>query len=445
MSVRITTSILVLFLIGASMSAAAQEVGVNVTIPLVEEALGFLRDKALNPRPEAAFLRAGAIRVCGKNLERAGCRPSGLAIPGDSAMGPDATRAWRLVLESALVAESIRQGAAFDKVAFQRFIMDGMVEALNDPASFYLVPSVYRKIAAIPSDFVGFGLLVVPEPDALRVSAVHSNSPASAAGLRPGDKISRVNDLPVTGYHRPLALGAIWGAEGTSVRLTLEGAKGTPRKVELVYRPWTFVPFEIERKGTVVVVRVRHFSRGLKEVFKKHLDGPLGGIVIDLRNAGSGDEEEMVGFADMLLGQGSIGSKKTRSDLGDRVWTAAPGTAGENLGAPAAVLINEGTSGLSEVFASALRINNRAILVGKITAGRDTQETMRPFGDGSAIQITSTRLFGPLETPLSAGVKPHIETDRARPDDLAVTIVQTARGPSIEELLTSGREAVDPQ
>ncbi len=51
--------------------------GVNVTMPLVEKALRFLRNKALDPQPKATLLRAGVMRVCGEDLFAPGCK-----IPG---------------------------------------------------------------------------------------------------------------------------------------------------------------------------------------------------------------------------------------------------------------------------------------------------------------------------------------------------------------------------
>jgi len=93
-------------------------------------------------------------------------------------------------------------------------------------------------------------------------------------------------------------------------------------------------------------------------------------------------------------------------------------------------------------------VNNAGDVLGKgafRTAPRpDTQETIRTFSDGSAIQVTSTRLFGPDETSLQQGVKPHLKTDRLKPVDLAITIVRTAADSSLEALIEAGRKAVNP-
>jgi carboxyl-terminal processing protease len=430
---RVVTIVLVLLF--SSLTAGAQKRGVDVRMPLVEETLRFVKSQSIFSPSEAELLRAGAVRICGEKFERPGCRPQGVPMPSEYAIGPNAARAWRQILESAMAAESIRQGKKFDKTVFQRFVMDGMVDALNDSNSFYLAPSVYRKIVSIPTKFVGFGLRVVPRIDFLEVGAVHGGSPASRAGLVTGDRIIKVNNLPVNGYHRPLALAAIWGADGNRLTLTIKKREGPVRKVEVVYHSWTFAPYLLERKDGIVIVRIRYFDRGLVYVIKGILSSRTKGLIIDLRDAASGSEEEMVRLADLLIPKGAIGSKKTRSGLGDRTWEAKEGSEGKQPDIKMALVINQGTSGLSEVFASAIRKHNRAILVGSITAGQDTQETLRPFNDGSAIQVTSMKLFGPHETSLKDGVFPHLETDRSNTVGLATEVVKRATGASLKQLL----------
>jgi len=415
--------------------------GVDVTMALVEQALRFLETTALAPPPEGVLLKAGARRVCGADLSGPGCKGPGLPKPNAGATGPDAARQWRATLESALAVASLREGAAFDKVGFERYVIDAMTEALGDPASFYLLPAAYRKIASIPASFVGFGLTVAPEEDALVIAAVHQGSPAWDAGLNHGERITHVNGRGVTSYLRPMALAALWGADGEEVRLTVR-RKGGPKDVELVYKPWSFAPFTVERFGDIGVVRVRTFGPGLAEAVRQELRTLCVGLVIDLRDAAGGGEEEMAALADLLLGAGSIGAKEMRAELGRRTWDAAPGSPGERIDVPLAVAVNGGTSGLAEVLASALRANNRAIILGRRTAGIDTLETLAPIKDGSAIQVTSTRLLGPDRTSIADGVQPHVETERLEVVDLAVKVVELGRSAGMDDLIAAAHTAV---
>jgi len=426
---------------GGARSQDDEAKGGEVAMPLVDQALRILESMALAPPPEGVLLKAGALRVCGADLSGPGCKGPGLPRPNASATGADAARQWRALLESALAAASAREGDAFDRVGFERYVADAMAEAVGDPGSFYLLPAVYRKIASIPGSFVGFGLTVVPEEDALVIAAVHQGSPAWDAGLNHGERITRVNGQGVTSYRRPMALAALWGADGEEVRLTVR-RKGGAADVDLVYEPWSFTPFSTVRFGDIGVVRVRTFGPGLADEVRRQLQASCFGLVIDLRDAAGGGEDEMVALADLLLGGGSIGAKEMRDELGRRTWEAASGSPGERIDVPIAVAINGGTSGLAEVLAAALRAHGRAILVGRLTAGIDTMETLAPLREGSAIQVTSTRLFGPDRRSIADGVKPHVETDRVEVVDLAAQVVELSRSAAMDDLLAAARTAV---
>ncbi|MFO8072857.1 MAG: S41 family peptidase [Polyangia bacterium] len=437
------TAVLALALL-LPLSAAAEDGGPDVTMPLVEKTLRFLRDTALSPPSDAALLRAGALRICGEDLSAPGCDAPGLVEPAAGASGPDAARAWRRVLESALAGAILEGDGDFDKTAFQRYVMDAMVEALEDPASFYVLPSVYREIASISSDFEGFGFRVGYAKDCLRAVAVHAGSPAAEAGLLHGERITAVNGKPVTGYHRPIALAAIWGAEGDEIRLTLQREGGGSRELTLRYRPWSFEPYSVRYSGDALVLRVRYFGEGLADALRRELSGPCAcrAIVLDLRDASAGDGDEMAALADLLLAEQPLGSKELRDEIGRRAWAAADGTPCERTDLPLLAVVNSGTTGLSEVLAAGLREADRALLLGARTAGLDTLETLRPFPDGSAVQVTSTRLLGPGRSDLSEGVEPHVATARAAVVELALEIVSSCAGSSLEDLLASAREAL---
>jgi carboxyl-terminal processing protease len=301
---------------------------------------------------------------------------------------------------------------------------------------------VYRKIASIPASFIGFGLTVAPEEDALVIAAVHQGSPAWDAGLNHGERITHVNGQGVTSYLRPMALAALWGADGEKVRVTVR-RKGGPKEIELVYEPWSFAPFTVERFGDIGVVRIRTFGPGLAEAVRRELAALCVGLVIDLRDAAGGGEEEMVALADLFLGAGSIGAKEMREQLGRRAWDAGPGTPGERIDLPIAVAVNGGTSGLAELLASALRSNGRAIVLGRRTAGIDTLETVAPIRDGSAIQVTSTRLLGPDGTSVGDGVQPHVETVRLEIVELAIKVIELGRSAAMDDLIAAARTAVE--
>lgn len=429
-------------LVTLSAGVSTGQIGLDVRMSVVEEALGFIEGASLSPISRAALLRAGAVRVCGDDFSRPGCQTPGAALPQGDAVGPDAERAYRAILESALAAESIRSGGGFDKAAFERYVVDGMVDSLRDPASFFVSPSVYKKIASIPADFVGFGMRLVLGSDDLVIAAVHDGSPAQAAGLVSGVRIIGVSGHKVTGYQRPVALAALWGADGPAVSLEVVDKIGRRRTVPLSYSPWTFQSSSTVRLGGVAVLRIRYLERGVETVLSGVLADPqVSGLILDMRDAGGGDEATAVAVADLLLGDASMGGKRTRLGLGAKTWKTTAGSPGERLDLPLAVLINDHTTGLAELLAAALKVG-RGILVGQRTAGRLTQETLRPLADGSAVQVTSMAFTGPADADLSGGVSPQVRSTRPDVLELAASILTQAVGPSQEQLVAAAKALV---
>ena len=97
----------------------------------------------------------------------------------------------------------------------------GAVASLHDRFSHYLTPSEYREFDA-PPHFTGIGVSVGSEPRGLLVARVFNSSPASRAGLKPGDLIVAVDGRKLAGLSREAATGLIKGLPGTGVQLEVE-------------------------------------------------------------------------------------------------------------------------------------------------------------------------------------------------------------------------------
>jgi carboxyl-terminal processing protease len=76
------------------------------------------------------------------------------------------------------------------------------------------------------------------------------------------------------------------------------------------------------------------------------------------------------------------------------------------------VLIDTGTSGAAELFASALSGNKRADLIGERTIGRAAQQTLIKLPDGSGLWMSTTRYLSPSGTTLhEKGLDPTVAVD----------------------------------
>ncbi len=79
---------------------------------------------------------------------------------------------------------------------------------------------------------------------------------------------------------------------------------------------------------------------------------------------------------------------------------------------PVALLVDTGTSGAAELFASALVGNKRAELIGEHTIGRAATQKLIKLPDGSGLWLTTTRYLTPCRRPLhEKGLEPTVAVD----------------------------------
>src|SRR5438552_1998953 len=212
--------------------------------------------------------------------------------------------------------------ADIDKV--MRGAMHGLADAL-DPDSAYLTPAEVKQVeSAAPLPPAGVGVELTRQYY-LRVIAARDNSPAAKAGLRTGDYIRAINDMPTREMSVWEGIRALRGAPGTKVSITM-----------------------------------------------------IRGNAADPIAAASGD--------------GAITL-------------------------PAVVLVDTGTSGAAEIFASAIAGNQRADLIGEHTIGRAASQKLIRLPDGAGLWLSTTRYLTPAGAPLhEKGLEPTVPVDE--PDAL---------------------------
>ena len=79
---------------------------------------------------------------------------------------------------------------------------------------------------------------------------------------------------------------------------------------------------------------------------------------------------------------------------------------------PIVVLVNENTASSSEIFAAALKENNKAKIIGTKTYGKGVIQESITLSDGSGIKITTEEYYTPNRNKINKiGITPDIEVD----------------------------------
>jgi carboxyl-terminal processing protease len=324
----------------------------------------------------------------------------------------------------------------------------GMLGQL-DPHSDFLNADDLRDLKDMTTgSFSGLGIEITTEEGVLKVVSPLDGSPAQKAGIKPGDLIVLIDNVPVKSMTMRDAVKKMRGAKGTTVTLTVvRKTENKPLKIKLV-RDDIKVPSVKGRllEGDYAYVRIASFQTGTAKLFeqtltdlKQQAHGNLKGLILDLRNNPGGLLDAATDVSDTLL---DIPADKSGSGNNLIVYTKGriPGSelkintsAGDIMNdAPIVVLINEGSASGSEIVAGALQDHKRALIVGTNSFGKGSVQTVIPLDSDSAVKLTTALYYTPSGRSIQAeGIKPDVtvkELKIAAPNDKddALVIVKEA-------------------
>jgi carboxyl-terminal processing protease len=298
----------------------------------------------------------------------------------------------------------------------------GMLAGL-DPHSAYLVPEDYKELQAGTSgEFGGLGIEVGMEDGFVKVISPIDDTPAYRAGVKAGDLVIRLDDTPVKGMALSDAVKIMRGKPGTDIVLTIvRDGENMPLNITItrdVIRV-TSVKSRMLDPG-YGYVRISQFQSRTGENLREELakleneaDGPLKGLVLDLRNNPGGVLSAAVSVSDAFLTDGIIVYTEGRLDDAKLKFNAKPTDILD--GAPLVVLVNGGSASASEIVAGALQDHNRAIIMGQKTFGKGSVQTILPMDNGSALKLTTAKYYTPSGVSIQAtGISPDITLENLK-------------------------------
>ncbi len=284
-----------------------------------------------------------------------------------------------------------------------------------DDYTVLLTPSQLSALqASWRGEVVGVGIRLTSADGKLYVFSVIANSPADERGLRPGDRVLRIDGRPTDGWSEQLASARLLGRAGTSVELEVTGtADEPPHSVRLPRQPLLVpsVEWEPVPRDGIGYVRIVSFQDGtvqeLKDVLLHLQAAQMKALVLDLRGNTGGLFQSAVQVAELFLGDGVIVFTESPLKRFRGTYRAHNANA---LTLPLVVLVDGETASAAEVLAGALKENGRATLVGAATYGKGSIQCPVPLEHLPAgIWITVARFYSPTHQPYSdRGVTPHV-------------------------------------
>jgi carboxyl-terminal processing protease len=280
--------------------------------------------------------------------------------------------------------------------------IQGMLKTLNDPYSVYMNAETASQFNdALDSSFEGIGAEVTMMDGKLLIVAPFKNSPAEEAGLKPNDRIVKIDGSSIEGLDLYEATLKIRGKKGTKVKLEVL-REGVSDPIEVSVKrdeiPVETVYSDVKKVNGVTTgyIQITTFSENTAVDFKKQLaeleKKKVKGLVIDVR----GNPGGLLSSVEQIL-QEFVTGKKPYIQIQERSGEVMKSFSNnkKKKAYPVVVLIDEGSASASEILAGALKEAEGYPLIGTKSFGKGTVQQAVPMGDGSNIKLTMYKWLTP--------------------------------------------------
>ena len=321
----------------------------------------------------------------------------------------------------------------------------GMLDEL-DPHSAYLDAEQMESVAAsFDGEFSGIGVEFNILRDTIIVVNTIAGGPAERVGVRPNDRIVRIDTLDAVGMRQVDVPKHLRGRTGTRVAVDVV-RRGVGERLHFVMVrdriPLNTVDAAYMAADGIGYVKVNRFGRTTMSEFREAYErlGRPAKLILDLRGNGGGLLEQAIGMAEFFLPRGALIVSTEGRGVPPRTFRAQ--SDGEDLDGALVVLIDEVSASASEIVTGAVQDWDRGVVVGRPSFGKGLVQRQVSLGDGSAVRITVARYHTPsgrvIQRPYEKGKREEYYLDHLRRYDDAVRDSLDAAAPAFRTL-RSGR------
>jgi carboxyl-terminal processing protease len=317
--------------------------------------------------------------------------------------------------------------------------INGALSSLGDPYTVFFSPEDSKKFNEdLTGSFGGIGAEIGMKNNQIVIVTPLKGAPAERAGLKPGDKIIKINDTFTLNMTVDQAVKMIRGEPGTEVTLEIFREEWNSTKTFTIKREIINIPTldwkilnTTSSKRIAYVQLYNFYAQAPSEFYKAGLailtQNP-DGMILDLRNNPGGYLDVAQEIAGWFLKRGDLFVVEKGRDnytqklyaLGNQVFSRMP----------IVVLVNSGTASASEILAGALRDNRGVQIVGEQTFGKGSVQELVNLPNGSTLKITIAEWLTPKETVINkVGIKPDFEVKPTEED------IKEKRDPQLEKAL----------
>lgn len=334
--------------------------------------------------------------------------------------------------------DSIRVDEAF-KAAIRAML------ATVDPYTEYYAYDDKESVSRLTTGaYGGIGSFIMGRDGNTYISEPIVGSPALKAGLKPGDRILKVDSIDVVGLTSDKTSSYLKGQPGTEVVVTVERPYAAPDSIltftivrERVGEP--SVPWYGVVRDNIGYIRLNQFVESSAADVLKALEEFKGNpdvkyLVLDMRSNGGGLVDQAVRILSYFLPKGTeVLRTKGKNAASEKIYKTQQNPVMPDI--PMAVLIDGMSASAAEITAGALQDLDRAVLIGSRSFGKGLVQGTRPLPYNSLLKVTQAKYYIPSGRLIQALDYSHRNPDGtvARVPDSLTNVFHTLNGREVRD------------
>ncbi|MCI0514535.1 S41 family peptidase [candidate division KSB1 bacterium] len=305
--------------------------------------------------------------------------------------------------------------------------INGMLEEL-DPHSVYIEPERLERVTEeFDGYFFGIGIEFLILNKVLTVVAPIVGTPSERLGIRPGDKIIKIDHKPTYGIDEEEVKQRLRGPLRSRVTVTIKRADIDEPFDLVIIRDKIPIHSVVaafmldERTAYVSLGRfAKNTAQELEAALARLSQQGMKRLLLDLRSNSGGYLDQAVAVVDNYLDGGkTIVSTRGRIPGANENFVSTDRNPYSHL--PLIVMINSGSASASEIVAGAIQDWDRGLIVGETSFGKGLVQSQIELPDSSAIRITIARYYTPsgrlIQRPYQNGIAEYYLANSETPSD----------------------------
>ena len=293
--------------------------------------------------------------------------------------------------------------------------LNGMLQSL-DPYSSFMTEDMFKELQVeTKGEFGGLGIEITMETGLLTIVSPIEDTSAFKAGLKPGDKIIKIDGETAKDITMLKAVKMMRGPRGSKVTITIMRVGFNKLKDYTITRD--IIHVHSVKKQLVdpgyAYIRILNFQEDTDTELATAIqevgdDASIKGVILDLRNNPGGLLDQAVKVTNMFIDKGSIVYTDGRAK--DQRMEFRANTTGKHYKFKMATLINERSASASEIVAGALQDHDRSLILGSKSFGKASVQTIIPLDNGSGLRLTTAYYYTPKGRHIQkTGILPDVD------------------------------------